>query len=252
MQGDVLTVSQVKSGGNPPFIKSTTFGENATTDFFVFERNSINYVEITGEGAGTITHQFQGKNAGNSTSSRALTVQGSVAPVTWTKLLTYAAAGDAVELHWSVADQVDVEGYEIQRSTGETFETISSVPYRENGSLEVNYTALLEQSESDAYYRVKQLDYAGTFDYSNVIYVPGQQSKTALAIFPNPARDFVRMAVPERVNTVQLISATGQVIRDYPAAAARDGIDVSDLVSGMYLLRTDDSNFAPQRLIVQK
>ncbi len=173
-------------------------------------------------------------------------------PVTWIKPLTYAPFGNEVQLNWSVTDQVDVAGYELERDSGNGFTTVASISYQP-GEGEINYFARQPQMTEGVYYRVKQLDYAGTFDYTNVVFVPGSASVLALSAFPNPAKDFVRMTVPQEVREIQLLSSTGQVMGNYTADQARTGIDLSKLVSGLYFLRSRDGNSSvPQRLVVRR
>ncbi|PPK86319.1 putative secreted protein (Por secretion system target) [Neolewinella xylanilytica] len=179
----------------------------------------------------------------------------SVAPVTWTKDLTYKPFGENIQLRWSVAEQVDVAGYELERMfEGESFEKVADVSYRENGSLEVDYSTVVNWPGRSAYFRIKQFDYAGTYDYSNVVFVNGNDGAVQeFRMFPNPASDYVRMSVPEGIHTVDLISASGRVVRSFTAnEVRREGMDVSRVSAGMYLVRPvgGDGAATPQRLVV--
>ena len=177
------------------------------------------------------------------------------APVTWTKDLAYEPYGEQIKLHWSVAEQVDVSGYELERMRADQrFEKVADIPYQENGSLEVDYDILTPWPVEGTYYRIKQLDYAGTYDYSNVVFVEGNDAAVQeFDIFPNPASTTVRMSVPEGIRTVDLISASGQVVKTFTAnEVRREGMDVSSVSAGMYLVRPVGDNGAakPQRLVV--
>ena len=176
-------------------------------------------------------------------------------PVNWTKDLAYEPFGENIKLKWSVAEQVDVAGYELERMLeGETFEKVADVAYQENGSLEVEYASVQSWPTRSAYYRVKQLDYAGTYDYSNVVFVEGNDAAVQqFRMFPNPASSTVRMSIPEGIRTVDLISASGQIVRSFTAnEVRREGMDVSSVSAGMYLVRPvgDDGAAKPQRLVV--
>ncbi|MCP9235446.1 T9SS type A sorting domain-containing protein [Lewinella sp. JB7] len=250
VQGNVLTLTLRDKSGNTFVTRSITAGETNPAPSISLT-NQTYYAVITGQGLGSVRLDY-GSSSSNFSATATFNVE-AAAPVTWTKPLSYAAAGEGVNLSWSVADQVDVDRYEVEVDKGSGFETAATVAYQEVGSREVTYTSLQPATSDGAYYRIKQLDFGGTFDYSNVIYVPGSTDAAALNVYPNPARDFVRVAVPERVETVELVASTGQVVRTYPAAAARDGINVSDLITGMYLLRVaGDASFTPQRLIVRR
>ena len=162
------------------------------------------------------------------------------APVTWTRDLTYHSAGEQIELNWSVAEQVDVAGYELEKMIpGGSFEKLSEIAYRENGAMEVDYSVRTARPSVASYYRIKQLDYAGTFDYSNVLFVPGHDGAVEeFDVYPNPVADYARMSVPAAVTSVELISLAGRIVRSVPAAEVRrEGMDVRDLAPGVYLVR---------------
>lgn len=213
-------------------------------------------VSLVGAGSFDVTTLVQ---SGNSTRTRSFSVQIQAqvaAPVTWTKDLTFEGYGENVRFNWSVADQVDVSGYELERMfVNGTFEKVADVPYQENGSLEVNYTAEVSWPAQGAYYRVKQLDYAGTYDYSNVVFVEANDGiQQGFRMFPNPASRTVQLVLPAGVQQVDLISASGQTIQSLTPDEARRGIDVSNVTSGMYLVRPimSDGPAAPHRLMVNR
>ena len=178
-----------------------------------------------------------------------------IAPVTWTTPLAARPFGENLQLSFSVADQVDVVGYELERAVGtRPFAKVADIDYVENGSLEVDYSVRTPWVREGSYYRIKQLDYAGTYDYSNVIFVEGNDgAKQRFQMFPNPASDFVRMSLPAEVTSVDLISASGQLLRSAPASEVnRDGLDVRGVSPGLYLVRPvgGDRPSQPQRLVV--
>ena len=177
------------------------------------------------------------------------------APVDWIKPLTYTNSGENLLLDWSVANQHDVAGYKLERSlTNEAFKEVADIEYEENGSLEVNYSVLTPWLQQGAYYRIKQLDHAGTYDYSNVVFVPGNDGATQqFAVFPNPARDFARLSLPDAITAVDLINAAGQVVsRTSAPEARREGLDVRTVPAGVYFVRPvgGTRGARPQRLVV--
>ena len=183
------------------------------------------------------------------------TVGAGIAPVTWTTPLAARPFGENLQLSFSVADQVDVAGYELERAVGtQPFAKVADIEYVENGSLEVDYSVSTPWVRAGSYYRIKQLDFAGTYDYSNVIFVEGNDgAKQRFQMFPNPATDFVRMSLPEAVTSVDLISASGQLLRSAPATEVRrEGFDVRGVSPGLYLVRPvgGDRPSQPQRLVV--
>ena len=225
-------------------------------------KQGLNGISITATSTGTFTFRTFGTRNVPSPRPQTLpteavefTVVAANLPVNWTKDLSYEPFGENIKLKWSVAEQVDVSGYELERMLeGGSFEKVADVAYRENGSLEVEYSSVVSWPSRSAYYRVKQLDYAGTYDYSNVVFVEGNDDAVQqFRMFPNPASTFVRMSVPEGIRTIDLISASGQVVRSFTAnEVRREGMDVSSVSAGLYMVRPVGDNGAatPQRLVV--
>ena len=270
-----ITISNLQQTGGQEelatFTAYTPFGvfmdQTISTDepFFTFPVLQGNYgVIVTPLNEGTFdvtsTVTVTRGNPNNPivrTRTRTFTVQiqaGVVAPVTWTKDLTYTSFGENIRFNWSVADQVDVSGYELERMyPNGAFAKVADIAYQENGSLEVDYSVETPWPGQGAYYRVKQLDFAGTYDYSNVVFVEANDGlEQAFGMFPNPATGWVRLSLPTDVKTVELISASGQTIRSLTADEARRGLDVSGVTAGLYLVRPvlSDGPAAPHRLVV--
>ena len=106
------------------------------------------------------------------------------------------------------------------------------------------------------YYRVRMGDGQGNDWYSNteeVIFY--NESKLAL-LYPNPARENAVLEIFESYDqdvTVELMSASGQLVRSYEvqAGSPRLSLDLSDVMSGVYLLRVrfGDTNVKALRLV---
>lgn len=82
-------------------------------------------------------------------------------------------------LVWEVASEVDNQMFEVERSTdGVSWELISSVPGAGNSSEQKKYGVLDETFRLDInYYRLKQVDFNGQFEYSQVISVDNRENE---------------------------------------------------------------------------
>lgn len=98
--------------------------------------------------------------------------------------------GNVVSLSWQTATELNNRGFEIERKTGTSWEQISFVPgsgtttalksyYYEDNIIGINSDII--------YYRLKQIDFNGSFEYSNVIEVKFLPDDFYLSQnFPNP------------------------------------------------------------------
>ena len=104
-----------------------------------------------------------------------------------------------------------------------------------------NYSFLHEQPAGGInYYRLKQLDTDGAFEYSNVISVI-MNAGNELSIFPNPTGGRLTIAGAEMDDaSLEITDNLGQVIRR--TKLSTQNIDISDLPNGIYIftIKTED------------
>ena len=121
-----------------------------------------------------------------------------------------------VLLDWQTATEKNNEGFDIQRSTdGKTWETIGFVQGRGTTQTPQSYAYTDEAPlAGTSYYRLKQVDYNGAFEYSNILSVnydlDGKQQ--GLKLFPNPVSDELNILNGEGVATIY--NALGQPVRE--------------------------------------
>ncbi|GAB4300691.1 MAG: hypothetical protein Kow0098_28310 [Ignavibacteriaceae bacterium] len=93
-------------------------------------------------------------------------------------------------LNWSTATELNNSGFEIQRSLDNyTFEKIDFVPGFGTSTEQHNYSYVVEDiSAGKQYFRLKQIDFDGTFEYSKTIEVEFElpQRYSLQQNFPNP------------------------------------------------------------------
>jgi hypothetical protein len=177
------------------------------------------------------------------------------------ELTSFTATGNegSVELSWITATETNNQGFEVQRSNGSDFETIAFVEGHGTTTESQAYSYSDRSVNDGSYsYRLKQIDFNGTFEYSNVIEV----DVSALREFaldqnyPNPfnpsTKISFRLAVDSKVS-LKVFNILGQevatLINTNLVAGAHDvNFDASKLNSGVYLYRIeatgiDGSNF---------
>ncbi|MBK6621233.1 MAG: T9SS type A sorting domain-containing protein [Saprospirales bacterium] len=170
----------------------------------------------------------------------------SALPVTW---LSFRAepVNDAVNLYWSTASESNNEGFGVERSAnGRDWETIAFVPGAGTTS-EVQTYHFTDESpvtshQSLIYYRLKQTDYDGAFEYSPIRVVEFGDAGLGVRVYPNPASDWATLsfAEPTKVRgTVQILHENGRLMAEYdiPPQTQDYQIRLAPLASGTYLLK---------------
>ena len=85
------------------------------------------------------------------------------------------------------------------------------------------------------YYRLRQVDFDGQTEYSDVASV--QFSSAKFTIAPNPVADQVYLSGPlESVTEIQVWDAVGKWVRSLSGPASATPIDVSGCPAGIYFL----------------
>lgn len=131
--------------------------------------NLINDFEYTSVGEYTFIFTLNQKDI-NFTSESSFTVnvrEGSLLPVELISFDVENKYNKYVSLTWKTATEINNEGFEVQRSNdGKNFESIAWVEGNFN-SREVNHYTFedYEPLEEISYYRLKQIDYDGAFEY---------------------------------------------------------------------------------------
>lgn len=169
-----------------------------------------------------------------------------ILPVTFLGINAKKEVNNTVSIKWDVADEVDVRGYEVEKSTnGATFTKVGFVAA--NGKPAYSFTDGA-MTEGVVYYRVKNVDLDGKYKYSSVVKLNGKSntSSTVLKAFPSPAQSQVTLQ-HEKLGAsgfITLTTLSGQVVKRITpgAQAVQTVIDLNGTQPGMYLLQTSDGN----------
>jgi extracellular elastinolytic metalloproteinase len=125
------------------------------------------------------------------TYSNAVVVTTSPLPVELTAFTAMLAGPATVRLAWATASEKNSHSFEIERSVeGVTFAAIGTVAAAGNSSSAFRYELLDAKLPARAawlYYRLKQVDLDGSFNYSPVRTVALSGAAAGLTLYPNPA-----------------------------------------------------------------
>jgi hypothetical protein len=84
------------------------------------------------------------------------------------------------------------------------------------------------------YYRLKMIDYDGSFEYSKVIALRNKKYLD-INVYPNPTNDILRINANTSDNPLRLYDILGVLVMETPQTPAQ--IDLSNLASGVYILQ---------------
>jgi hypothetical protein len=175
------------------------------------------------------------------------------------------AVKDEVELNWRTATETNNQGFEIERmNAGGTFEQIGYVAGFGTTTEPKSYSFTDSKLETGSYtYRLKQIDFDGTFEFSNEINIDVELPlQYALEQnYPNPFNPSTKISysIPEdgfvKLAVYNLLGEEVATIVNSFQKADRYEVDfnASSLSSGVYVYKIESANYtASKKLVLMK
>lgn len=163
---------------------------------------------------------------------------------------------NGVVLDWITSKETNSRGFELQRSNdAKEWSTLGFVASQsENGNsigkLYYNFTDG-HPAVGKNYYRLKQVDYDGIFEYSGTKMIT-YGDKNEINIYPNPVKDKLQIEGLKTNDLVKIIDPSGRVVFQYTAAHFSAEIFIGSLPKGIYYLEIlSDNNIKVREKLVK-
>ena len=162
------------------------------------------------------------------------------------ELSSFTAKADnyMTNLYWNTLSEVNNDYFVIEHSiTGRDFKEVSRVKGAGTTNIDRNYS-FTHKSPVDGvnYYRLKQVDFDGTYDYSSIEAVTIRKT-SLIRIFPSIANNVISvdlLTTSREDRLIKIYNAIGHLVASdvIPAYATRLDFDITDLPIGHYYLST--------------
>ena len=180
------------------------------------------------------------------------------------ELISFTATSNGNEaiLSWSTATELNNKGFEVQRKFGtNNFVTIGSVTGHGTTTSPNQYTYVDKLLDAGKYfYRLKQLDFNGTFEYSNIVEIDVRSIDefTLKQNYPNPFNPTTKISWQSPVNSWQTLkiydllgNIVANLVNEYrPAGDYKVDFNASTLPSGVYFYRIQVENFVETKKMI--
>ena len=196
-------------------------------------------VTIGFEASNKYSEDYQTTN-GNATYIDNIVINATALPVELSSFNGYwNEKQQAVALQWRTESEQNNDVFIIERSQdGKNWQNIDQIKGHETSFEPVDY----RYSDPTAspglnYYRLRQIDFDTSFEYSEWVAVEVPYSSLSIKIYPNPAKDHLIIETEEEIAVLQLRSTLGQLIQPvFHRIAQGYRLDTNALPKGIYWL----------------
>ncbi|MBK9636474.1 MAG: T9SS type A sorting domain-containing protein [Bacteroidetes bacterium] len=166
---------------------------------------------------------------------------------------------EKIELKWTTQSEKNNEYFTIEKKSQlNEWITINKVNGAGTSHTQKNYQSFDERPiVGIQYYRLKQVDYNGTYSYSKIIAVDFKsKSALTLSIFPNPAIETIVIKLEpffsQENYTLRILDACGRVIINNSIITPIIDIDIALLEPGGYLAEVVSGNQIHRQKFIKK
>lgn len=176
---------------------------------------------------------------------------------------TGSAQNGQVELEWLTANEINNDRFEIEWSReGQEFSMIGTVNGNGNDPDGESYEYVHNTPSTVNFYRLKQVDFDGTFAYSDVVKVEVEKSSqdVQLSVYPNPFNTELNVSFnseTDQVITINLLSSDGRTVYSEERQVFEGEQNVllqvdNSLEPGSYLLQVQTTSGTTTKRVIKQ
>lgn len=180
-------------------------------------------------------------------------------PVTLTSFEAKPNEQKSINLAWQTASEENNDYFSIEHSTdGTTFREIATQAGNGTTDKVQNYSYLHQEVENGLhYYRLKQVDFDGKFEYTNIVTAKISHSNDDIFLTPNPTSNVILVqtkALYQRDADFQILNMQGQVVLSSVLQKGDTNMElnISDFPVGIYYLQLFVDNDVMMKKIIKQ
>jgi hypothetical protein len=143
-------------------------------------------------------------------------------------------------LNWITSSETNNDHFEIERSkNGEDFIYLGSIDGQGSSSSNTEYNYLDVKPETDInYYRLKQVDFNGSYTYTNIIAIDNSFVEDGFVIaYPNPTiESVISLSISDNIRNVTVYNMLGEAVYYSDLVSGRK-ISLDVVAKGMYVIK---------------
>lgn len=227
-------------------------GDGSPGSYF---RGNIDEVKIVGreESADWIATEYTNQNDPSTFYTKSIEMTASnlcfTLPIELSKFVA-KKDNDNVILEWVTLSEIDNNYFEIERSSDYlNWKVINKVNGAGNSISEINYKEIdYSPLMGVSYYRLKQVDFNGSYSYSSIQSINRLNALESLNIYPNPVKSILTVELDLiGLYQVKVLNNLGQEIKvDHTNEGNKFLINTNSLLPGIYFVEV--SNYGAKKM----
>jgi len=154
---------------------------------------------------------------------------------------------NGIKVDWITVSQFNCDRFDVERSTnGQDFIKIATLKAQGFTTTPQFYSIYDGQPYNGVnYYRVKEIDNDGKYNFSKVISTIYQKFDFRLS--PNPASNIIRIESGKPIEKIEILNPAGQILKSF--MGFQRTLDIKSLSKGVYLLKifSNDNQYSIKR-----
>ncbi|WP_025763323.1 reprolysin-like metallopeptidase [Dyadobacter tibetensis] len=180
-------------------------------------------------------------------------------PVSLVEFSAKAEGKNAVNLSWTTASEKNNAGFEIEMSAdARTFLKVGQVDGKGDSNGIAHYSHIITELSGGIYYfRLKQIDHDGQFEYSTIRALELRNPDQTLSLYPNPTKGQLKVLTGKYKGQsmgILIFDQNGQMVKSLPFSpdyANGVPVDISSLPVGIYNVVVQGLNFVEKLKFVK-
>jgi PKD repeat protein len=247
-----LVIARLSSAVNSTPVNFTqytarsVFGQGTLmgTNNYVVYKDTGNFVVITGLPTNTVLHVSVFEMNGDTNfcafkTTAPLVGNTSTLPVKWLYFKANRMNENEVVLNWATASEINNDYFLVQRKSNE-WKDIGKVGGFGNSNINRFYEFKdLDARETELYYRLKQVDKDGKFEYSDEILIGLEIPDIDLKIYPNPSKGNLTIEYNSSYNgaSLKVVDILGSVVFEDKLDDSGKFHSSTQIKKGIYLIQ---------------
>lgn len=162
-------------------------------------------------------------------------------PVEWLDFRAEFTKDNLVQLDWITANELNADFFAIERSQDQNqWNQLGMVQATGNSQEPVKYRYQdLHPLRGNTYYRLRQVDIDGAFEYSSTVEV--NWNDHPVLVYPNPVVDLLHIELPGSASRkLQIFDIHGRLVLKANLISGKHSIHIAHLSPGRYILQLKD------------